>query len=384
MSSELLELVLPDWCTVDTVRRSPIPFALWTIGDQCLLHHWLDHAVNQGAGTVHVFAADRPSAIRHILDESSLWPIKTEFTAIATTAAAPATAIHADWLPGAAAAPPAPSNGWELIARAAAMEHVWLDRMADKPDFNLVSIGFSCKIHPEVTLTPPYFIGDNVFIGPGCEIGPYAVIGSGSVIAGANRVAHSHLAAHSFLGPVTALENCLLDSGVLFNLKHLERLDVIEPHLVSTLEKPTSSVPLKDRLLALWLRLRLGSAGTSAKSFVTFDGRTLPGDPTAGLCNRAAWLPLVWQGKLPLYGVLPRTTEQLETLVEDWQIVIRHAPIGAFSYADCQDCHSPEDPEEAIHAVYQATLPPTALNAAMTRFTRTLKTSDLTQATQLP
>jgi hypothetical protein len=381
MSSESLELVLPDWGVLDTIRRSPLPFALWTIGDQCLLHHWLDHAVNQGVTTVHVFAADRPSAVRHILEESSLWPIQTEFTAINSTAAAPATAIHVDWLPD-SPPPPAPTNGWDLIARAAAMEKSWLDRMAGEPDFNLVSMGFSCKIHPDAQLIPPYFIGDNVFIGPGCEIGPYAVIGPGSVIVGANLVTHSHLSAHSFVGPVTALENGLLEGGVLFNLKHQARLDQIEPHLVSSLETLASVVPLKDRIRALWLSWHLGSRGASSTSFETFDGRTLPGDPAAGLSNRAAWLPLVWQGKLPLYGVLPRTQEQLETLTEDWQIVLRHAPIGVFSYADCQGCHTPDTPDEAIHAVYQATLPCNALNAAIAQFTRSLKARDLTSSTR--
>jgi hypothetical protein len=383
MSSATLELVLPDWCALDSVRRSPLPFALWTIGDQCLLHHWLDHAVNQGIDSVHIFAADRPAAVRRILDESTLWPIKTQFTAISSTEAAPAGALHADWLPD-SPAPPAPSNGWELLARADAMEHAWLDRMAGEPDFHLMSVGFSCKIHPAATLTPPYFLADNVFIGPDCQIGPYAVIGEGSVIAGSNVVARSHLCAHSFVGPVTAVEDCLLDNGILFNLKHQVRLEPAESHLVASLEKSASIVPIKDRLHALWLRLRLGAARTPAHSFVTFDGRTLPGDPCAAMGNRAAWLPLVWRGKLPLYGVLPRTIEQLETLSEDWQNVIRHAPMGVFSYADSQGCHSPDDPEEAIHAVYQATLPATATRAAMSRFTRSLKAADLTRTTQLP
>jgi len=381
MSSETLKLVLPDWCSLDTVHRSPLPFALWTIGDQCLLHHWLDYAVNQGISNVHVFAADRPFTVRRILEESSLWPLKTEFTAINSTAAAPAEAIHMDWLPG-ESSPPAPKNGWELIARAAAMEKVWLDRMASEADFNLVSMGFSCKIHPEAQLIPPYFIGDNVFIGPGCEIGPYAVIGPGSVIVGANLVARSHLSAHSYVGPVTALEDCWVDSGILFNLKHQVRLDQIEPHLVSTMERLAPIVPIRDRIRAIWLSLRLGSTGAATTSFETFDGRTLPGDPAAGLSNRAAWLPLVWQGKLPLYGVLPRTKKQLESLSMDWQIVLRHAPIGVFSYADSQGCHTPDDPEEAIHAIYQSTLPCNALNDAIANFTRSLRPSDLTRSAQ--
>ncbi|MEI6607149.1 MAG: hypothetical protein WCP35_17695, partial [Verrucomicrobiota bacterium] len=396
------------------VRRSPLPFGLWTIGDQCLLHHWLDHAVNQGMSRVHVYAADRPAAVRHVLEDSLLWPLTLEFHSLGATSEAPADATLVDWLPGAAAppdavklalsahettgrlpvvqdgqpacppakssvlaVPPPPANGWDLITRAASMEQVWLERMAAGPDQALLSIGFSCKIHPQAKLIAPYFIGDEVFIGPGCEIGPYAVIGHGSVLTGANRVAHSHLAPRSFLGPVTALENCLLDSGVLFNLKHCTRLDHIEPHLLGSLAKPASHVPLRDRLLALLLYLRLGVGRASSGSFVTFDGRRLPGDPAAGLSNRRAWLPLVWRGQLPLYGILPRSTEQFAALNPDWQNLIRHAPIGVFAYADSQGCHSPADPEEALHAVYQASLPPAALSPAIAGFIRRLQAADL-------
>ena len=377
MPADLLELVLPDWGELDTVRRSPLPFGLWTIGDQCLLHHWLDHAVNQGVSRVHVFAADRPAAVRRVLADSVLWPRALDFSPRGAATAAPANATLVDWLPG-AAAPPPPANGWDLITRAAAIERAWLERMTAEPDHALLSIGFSCKIHPQAQLHAPYFIGDEVFIGPGCEIGPYAVIGHGSVLTGANRVAHSHLCPRSFLGPVTALENCLLDSGVLFNLKHCTRLDHIEPHLLASLTKSASHVPLRERLLALFLYLRLGGGRPSTRSFVTFDGRRLPGDPSAGLSNRRAWLPLVWRGQLPLYGILPRTTEQFETLNPDWQNIIRHAPIGVFAYADSQGCHSPADADEALHAVYQASLPPAALSPAIAGFMHRLQAADLT------
>ena len=383
MTADTLDLLLPDWARLDTVARSPLPFALWTIGDQCLLHHWLDHAVNEGATTVRVYAADRPAAVRRILEDSPLWPLKTELISIASPANAPAGAIHADWLPG-ESPPPEPTDGWGRVTRAAAMEKAWLDRMSAEPDYNLLSIGFSCRIHPEAELIPPYFIGDNVFIGPGCEIGPYAVIGQGSVISGANLVANSHLSAHSFVGPVTALENCWLENGVLFNLKHQARLDGIEPHLVSTMEKNPLAVPLKHRIRAFLLYLRLGGSKSIMETFQTFDGRTLPGNPEDGLSNRRAWLPLVWQGKMPLYGVLPRSKEQFKALDTDWQNVIRHAPIGVFSYADSQGSHHPSDPEEAIHAVYQASLPPETLISSITTFIRNLKSSDLNRSTPQP
>lgn len=379
MSESTLDLVLPDWSGLDTVRHSPLPFALWMVGDQCLLHHWLDYAVNQGVATVRVFAADRPAAIRRALAESELWPVKTEFTAIGKTSDCPETAIHADWLPG-EPSPPPPTDGWELLDRAAGIEKAWLDRMAGEPDYNLLSVGFSCRIHPEAKLIPPYFIGDHVLIGPGSEVGPYAVVGQGSVISGANKISNSHLSAHSFLGPMTALENCRLENGVLFNLTHRARLDEIESHLLSSLEKPALNVPLRDRLQALALYFRLGGSQRQEKTFVTFDGKTLPGDPAAGLANRAAWLPLVWKGVLPLYGLLPRSKEQLESLDTEWQNVIRHSPIGVFSYADSQGCHTPAGAEEALHAVYQASLPPESHLPAIVDFVRKLKPADLRPA----
>ena len=108
--------------------------------------------------------------------------------------------------------------------------------------------------------------------------------------------------------------------------------------------------------------MRLGHHAVPDGSFKTFNGLEMPGDPSAGIANRRAWLPLVWKGKLPLFGVLPRTEEQLEALDPDWKNLLRHAPVGVFSYADSQGQHSPSDPDEALHAVYQASMPPGALS----------------------
>lgn len=376
MPTGVLELVLPDWSALDTVRSSSVPFALWTIGDQCLLHHWLDYAVNQGCTGVKFYVTDRPDAVKKVLTESSLWPLTMEMIVLTAGQEAPPQAISVEWLHG-EEAPAPPTNGWELLARAADIEKVWLDRLANDPDFMLMNVGFLCRIHPEAVLIPPYFIGDHVFIGPGCEIGPYAVVGQGSVVSGANRVTHSHLSAHTFLGPVTALDQCRLESGILLNLKHRARLDELEPHLLSNLESSSLDVPIKDRLYALLLYIQQRKSEHSHETFKTFDGRILPGRADAGLSNRTAWLPLVWRGKMPLYGILPRSTAQFERLSAESQRVVRHAPIGVFSYADSQGCHSPEQPEEAAHAVYQASLPPETLLGAIAHFIRHFNSADL-------
>jgi hypothetical protein len=379
--SEPLDLILPDWGTLDDVLRSPLPFALWTIGDQCLLHHWLDHAVNIGAPEVRVHAADRPAAVRQLLVESTLWPVEIRFHSLAGGETGPPNARMVDWLPGIdPQAPPPPANGWDLLDRAATMEHAWLDRLAADADFELLSIGSSCRIHPDAKLLPPYSIGDHVLIGPGCQIGPHAVIGSGSVISGANLITKAHLSPHSYLGPVTALEGVRLEHGTLVSLKNRTRLDDIEPHLVASLKKSTPAVPFRERIEALRLYLRLRSSTRPTGNFETFDGLLLAGDPSSGgLQNRVAWLPLVWQGKLRLYGVLPRTKAQLETLEPDWQGALRHAPQGVFSYADCLGCHSPDHPEEALHAIYQTSLPAETLLPRIAAFTRSLRPGDLSR-----
>jgi len=380
-TSETLDLVLPDWAALDTVRRSPLPFALWTIGDQCLLHHWLDYAVNRGVTYVRIHAADRPEEVRRLVEESTLWPIRTETFSLASGAGIPENAILTDHLPG-HPSPPPPQNGWDLLERAALLESLWVEQLHADPIGDLLHTGSNCRIHPTARLIAPYFIGDDVLIGPDCEVGPYAVIGKGSLIAGANHLLRSHVGPNSYLGPVTALEDCLLDNGIIFNLRNKARLDRMEAHLVSDLSAAPPATPVKERWAAL--RLYLASTGKRDNGFITFDGRRLPGDPQAGLAGRRALLPLVWKGKLPLFGIQPRTREQLEKLDEDWQQIIRHAPIGVFSYADCVGCHSPENPDEALHAVYQATLPPEILREAMAAFLKKLDPMDLNSRDNQP
>jgi len=374
VTMDTLDLILPDWAEMDTIRRSPLPFALWTIGDQCLLQHWLDHAVNLGVSRVRIHTADRPAEVRQLLEQSTLWPIHTETFSLSHQAEIPDGALLADHLPG-YPSPPPPQDGWDLLDRAMQLENQWLDQLHADPIGDLLHMGSNCRIHPSAQLEAPYFIGDDVLIGPDCKIGPYAVIGKGSLIAGANHITRAHVGPNSYLGPVTALEDCLLASGILLNLRNKARLDRMEPHLISDLSASPPATPLKERLIALSLYLR--SSGKTNQEFIHFDGQRLPSNGLTGLAGRRALLPLVWRGKLPLFGLLPRTPEQFDRLPSDWQNIIRHTPIGAFSYADCVGCHSPDNPEEPLHAVYQAALPPEALREAMATFIKTLNPADL-------
>jgi hypothetical protein len=54
-------LALPDWGRLDTVWERRMPFALWQVGEQALLFHWLDAAVDQGTEKILLYISDRPN-----------------------------------------------------------------------------------------------------------------------------------------------------------------------------------------------------------------------------------------------------------------------------------------------------------------------------------
>src|SRR5688572_18950863 len=80
-----LALVLPDWQRLDTVLRSHLPFVLWQVGDQPLLYHWLDHAVDRGFEKVTLICADRPAEVRRAMNDAQLWPIQWEVETVPQT-----------------------------------------------------------------------------------------------------------------------------------------------------------------------------------------------------------------------------------------------------------------------------------------------------------
>jgi hypothetical protein len=353
---DTLELTLPDWSKLDTVRRHHLPFALWQIGDQSLLFHWFDHAVNAGFKRIRIHTSDRPREVEKAARTAILWPIEREVVHHASESQFPDHAIRANRLPLHPELAEEPTDGWGLISHAAVLEKAWLDGLPGGAEGDLLCVGSSCQIHPEATLHPPYFIGDHVLIGPGCEIGPHAVIGNGSLLAGASRIVRSHVAPSTYLGAVTGLDDCLLDGGILYNLRHRVRIGPLEPHVSGSLavQRARSKPSLGERWLAWRLAGRLGGAGRSPDFLETHDGRKLPGGAVQDLSTRVSWLPQVWRGNMRLFGVLPRTSAQMESLSAEWRELIGQAPIGVFSYADCHGCHSPEDEEEAVHAVHQA------------------------------
>ena len=105
-----LRLALPDWQHLDDVHQCKLPFVLWPVGEQPLLHHWLDHAVDRGANRVVLLCSDRPADIRSAMEEAELWPIDWELLPVARVDDAAADEV-VDHLPGQARPERAPTNG---------------------------------------------------------------------------------------------------------------------------------------------------------------------------------------------------------------------------------------------------------------------------------
>ncbi len=360
----MLELAFPDWAPHDTVLRARRPFALWQVGDQPLLYHWLDHAINTRQTKLRLFVVDRPDAVRRAMRDATLWPVDWEVVPVSSIAhSSAARATRVTGLPGTNDPDFEPRrNGWSLVDHWFALEESWFaSAFAGAPvdDVNL-AIGRGCSIHPTAKLTMPVYIGDHAVIGPRCEIGPFASVGAGSMLAGDNIVRRSKIAARTLLASQTELDRCYLEGGLLLNLRHRGLVPKIDPVVADgwTDEKPR--VPLTERVTALfyWAALQLRTIFASH------------GHDDDIWKQRIPWLLDAAAGRRFLYGVLPRGAAQMAALSDDWRQILEHAPTGVFSYADALGCHSTSDPMEPVHAVYQATTSAPAIRDACRRFAR--------------
>ncbi len=372
-----LELVLPDWAALDDQLRSKEPFALWQVGDQHLIYHWLDYALNQGIIAVRIWCADRPDAVRRVMEDATLWPLKWEVVPIGEVSEAPENALNAARLPWGPEDVPTLEDGWSLLEYWFALQAHWFKYAYSQEEVQSLNlaIGRFCSIHPSVKIRMPVWIGNNVYVGEGSEIGPNVSIGHGCVLAGENVVRESRISKHTFLGAKTELDRCYLNGGLLLNLKHRGRVPKVDRFVADTWEKSDERPSIWERALALllWsaLKLRdlLGGVKGEQQTIETLNGKSLSTYANAPIWKqRMPWLLEVAKGNYFLFGVLPRNRDQISGLSEDWQEILSDAPVGVFSYADTHGCHSPDDEMEALHAVFQAAQPRENLLQVCRRF----------------
>ncbi len=355
-------LALPDWFDLDTVWHRRRPFALWTVGEQPLLFHWLDAAVDQGSQRVVLYVADRPADIRQAVARASLWPIEVEVRSVASLDSAKVQ-DRVDRLPGNPPLLNSVGKGWELIEHWFNLEQSWLRRFTEETrQFGeQVAIGRYCQIAPDVRLRQPYWIGDFVSIGPGSEIGPGTVIEGGSIVSGGNRLEKAHIGPHTYLGPELDLVEAVIHRNELLNLKHRARIAGLEAFLASGVgqtknEENVVRPGLRERWIALRLYLRWRGLGYGSEhSFKDLEGKMWPLLQAEVPEARCPWLKLVWRGKMALFGIPPRPPEAIAQLPSEWAEILRNTTPGVFSYADVMGEYMIGSEEEALHCVYQAT-----------------------------
>lgn len=365
-----LTLVLPDWQHIDTVLESPLPFALWHVAAQPLLHHWLDHAVDTGYGRVRLVVSDRPAEVRSAMEDAKLWPIQWDVLPRQSTdiPAIDAEDIeYLDHLPGQAALEAAPPDGWALLRHWFHLRESWFASVDDDSmeAFRVLAIGRFCSIHPSAELRMPVWIEDYAQIGPGCVVGPNVTVGKGAVLEGPTRVKNAVITDHTYLAGHTELRDAFLDGGRLLNLRHGARVHSLDRIVADTLQADRSRrPPWSERALAAALyglftvadRLLPGRP-REARRWSTFDGLDMIEGRGPMWRKRRAWLRHVMKGQMRLVGVLPRTREQLDQLSPDWQQILRSAPSGVLAYSDLHGSHTPDDELESVHAVYQVSSP---------------------------
>ena len=354
-------LALPDWAQLDTIRKSPLPFPLWKVGDQPILHHWLDEAVNQGVRSVHILCSDRPSEVRRSMEQAHLWRIEWSLEAVPREPEG-GDALRIDRLPGQSPAPP-PADGWELLDRWFALRRHWFEHAPERlPHFERLALGRFTQIHPSARIRPPVWFEDYVQIGPDCEVGPYVSLGSGAVLEGPSVVRNAVLEENTILAGHTELIDAILDGGRLIHLRHRADIPKLDVLIADSLKKRNAEPSTAERVVAGAMYAAFEAAararfGPRAERRViqTFDGLELEEETEGPLWRRRRrWLKEVARGRMRLWGVLPRTRAQLDGLDPEWRSVLSEAPRGVFAFSDLHGSHGADTELEPIHAVFQA------------------------------
>lgn len=364
------ELVAPDWETLDTVWRNPLPFILWPICGRPLLAYWLDAALHAGAESIRVRTDDRPHLVRSWLLKGDYWSRQIE---VAGTGSEGFDVHLMDCLAGMGPQPPV-TDGRGMIERWFSLHRTALglrehaELVIDRELAPGIWAGPGAKVHPSCKLTAPCWIGPHARIGPGCVLGPDVYIGRGCVFDEDVEASEAVVCWDTFVGRHTRLHKSAAQGGVLLNWERGARSEITDDFILADLADRGLEPAWPERVLALLLRLavflpaRLLNllARSSVKEVVTGKGRrcvirTLPRGPL--VLRREAWFGEVVAGRFRLIGLLPRSQADWEKLDPGLRSMFERAPAGVFSLADLFGCHDAADPDEWMHAAFQAGAP---------------------------
>ncbi|RME72498.1 MAG: hypothetical protein D6781_02145 [Verrucomicrobia bacterium] len=366
-----INLGLPDWAELDTVAGRIEPPALWPVGTQPLLAHWMDYARRHGADQIRIYCADRPHLVRDWLEGGAFWSCRVEVIP-APLHRFPPDIEWVDRVPGEKPIEP-PADGAGLVRWWFERNMAWLlsrDTHALLLDERHPSggwVGPRARIHKSANLTPPFWIGADTEVGPAAAVGPGAVIGPRSVIEAKSEIRQSVVLPETIIGRHVGLDHMIVDGNIVIHAERGCRVEIPDTFIVAPTAGRRRRVSWKERLLALalWgpgMLLALGRPEGPVRTVVTPRGHIDLRERLSGplLARRASWLPHVIAGRLSLAGPLPRPESAFAVLPADAANLLRTIPPGVFSIADVHGCHCLEAEEESTHALFAAARPDSA------------------------
>jgi len=364
-----LSLLAPDFSPLDTIWRNSLPFALWPVGHQSLLAHWMDEAVRTGAEQVTIHASDRPAEIRHHIEGGSYWSKKVTVIPLKNDAEAPADAIRIDRLPWQQKETPVIDSPVALLAWWLDLQNAWLENRSshsvsvDEERIPGAWVGPLARVHPQAILTPPCWIGARAEIGADCRIGPNALIGAGSVLDRDVEVCDAVVMPDTYLGQNTRLNRSIAQGGILVDVGRACRVDIRENFIMAPVSSRSQSASVLERTTALaaWLLVApfaLLWPRQKWESINTIDNKGDAVRLATGSCGplivrRWPWIRQIFSGNMRWFGILPREESGWEALPPETAERLKSSPHGILSWADLHGCHDAAAADEWIHAAYQ-------------------------------
>lgn len=233
-----LWLDAPDWSRLDDVAQRGEPWALWRVGFQSVLAHWMDEAVRRNVARVEIISPDRPERLAKSLKGGIYW--SREVAVHATVPAdAPGQRQSLANLPGHSEVA-TPTDGGELLSHWLRVQMTWLQSRDEKVSLDRqlhprVWVGPGVVIHPQARLTGPCWIGSKSQIGADSAIGPNAIIGTHSVIDRNASVSDSVVMPDTFIGANLHLKNMIGDGDHLLDANRGSRVQIVDRFMMARL-----------------------------------------------------------------------------------------------------------------------------------------------------
>lgn len=363
------KLLVPDWCSFDELWQNPDPFCLWPIGNQPLIGHWMDRAVDETIDEIEFYISDRPSAVRDYLNQGAYWSRKITVFPISDDEEGPDDATPLLGLPldNTIDAPIADSS--DLLRHWFRLNQKWLKQIdlyklrVETAQVEGGWVGPQVRIHPKAKLTAPYWIQGKCDIGAHAEIGPFACIAENTIVDENASIRNSIVLPGTMVGRNTSLQQVAVDGGLLLDTKRGCRVSITDAFILSDLDNRIRKTAFGERLIAFFLFLIAAPLVALSRIDWTIveahDGnggalKLKTGKRGCLIARRCHWLKEVFKGRMRLIGILPRPLEWTTENDHELDQRLKEARPGVLSLSDLHHCHNVDSPNEWIHASYQA------------------------------